>query len=80
LHFLGALRPHERDAAGKFESLSSAGQIMNKRLMKCVQPAQKKQSRAHAFQATFLKSSLESHHAALESIKNKNICITTKGT
>ena len=33
----------------------------------------KKQSRAHAFHATFFKSSLKSHHAALECINNQNI-------
>jgi hypothetical protein len=31
----------------------------------------KKQSRAHAFHATFFKSSLELSHAALECIKNQ---------
>ena len=35
----------------------------------CVQPAQKL-SRAHAFQATFFKSSLESHYAALQKSKH----------
>ena len=32
---------HKGDAAVKFEALSSAGQIVNERLMKCVKPAQK---------------------------------------
>ena len=59
---------HKGDAAVKFEALSSACQIVNERLLECVQPAQKKQSRAHAFQATLFKSSLESHHAALQCI------------
>ena len=53
----------------KFKVLSSASQIVNERLMKWVQPEQKKQSRANAFQATIFKSSLELDHAALQSIK-----------
>ena len=53
----------------KGDTLSSACRIVNERLLECVQPAQKKQRRAHAFHATFSKSSLESHYAALECIK-----------
>jgi cellobiose-specific phosphotransferase system component IIA len=52
MDFWGVHYGHKGDAAMKLEALSSARQIVNERLMKCVQPAQKKQSRAHAFQAT----------------------------
>jgi hypothetical protein len=65
--------PDKGDAGGKFEALSSVCQIVNERLMNCVQPVQKKLSRAHAFHATVFKSSLESHHAVLEYLKNQNI-------
>jgi hypothetical protein len=36
--FGGALQPHKGDGARKFKALSSACQIVNERLMKCVQP------------------------------------------
>ena len=35
---------HNGDATVKFEALSSAGQIVNERLLECVQPAQKHKS------------------------------------
>jgi hypothetical protein len=70
----GALQPHKGDATENLEALSSACQIVNKRLMTCLQPARKnKQIRAHAIHATFFKLSVESHHAALECNKNQNI-------
>jgi hypothetical protein len=52
-----------REIQGLMRILSCACQIVNERLMKCVQ----KQIRAHALHATFFKSS------ALECIKNQNI-------
>jgi hypothetical protein len=44
---------HKGDAAMKFEALSNASQIVNERLLEYVQPAQKKQSRAHTFSRYF---------------------------
>jgi hypothetical protein len=51
--FWGALRPHKGEAAGKFEALSSASQIVNERLMKCVQPAQNNKVELKPFKQLF---------------------------
>jgi hypothetical protein len=40
------LQPHKGDATGKFKALSSACEIVNERLMKCVKPAQKNKNKA----------------------------------
>jgi hypothetical protein len=41
------------DAVGKFEALSSARQIGNERLMKCVQPEQKNKAELMPFMQLF---------------------------
>ena len=63
-----------REIRGLARLLSSACQIVNERLMKCVQPALKtNKAELKAFHANFFKSSLQWHHAALERIKNLNM-------
>jgi hypothetical protein len=57
---------HKGNAALKFEALSSACQIVNERLMKCVQPAQKKQSRAHAFKQIFSNLIMQPYNAKVK--------------
>jgi hypothetical protein len=54
---------------GNIKALSSACQVVNVTDKVCTACAEK-QSRDHVFHATFFKSSLKLHHAALDCITN----------
>jgi hypothetical protein len=83
LLFWGGHYDHTKGTSpGKFEALASSCQIVNERLMKCVQ--RKKTNKAELVPFKQIFSSLESHHSTLKRVKHQNkqpnVCRTTKVT